>query len=189
MNILIIDNYDSFTYNLAQIIEDFESCHLEIVRNDLLGKVQVSDYDKILISPGPGLPSDIPMLANVIIKFAPTKSILGVCLGHQAIAEVFGGGLINLTKVSHGISKEIEVIDKDEYLFKNLPEVLEVGLYHSWAVSDKNFPEGLKITARSKDGIIMAIRHKQYDLKGIQFHPESIMTKAGRQIIYNWLGH
>jgi anthranilate synthase component 2 len=189
MNILIIDNYDSFTYNLAQIVEEYGSCHLEIIKNDLLGEVQVSDYDKILISPGPGLPSDIPILANVINKFAPTKSILGVCLGHQAIAEVFGGGLINLSKVSHGISKEIEIIDKNEYLFKKLPEVLQVALYHSWAVTDKNFPEDLKITARSKDGIIMAISHKQYDLKGIQFHPESIMTKVGRQIIYNWLGH
>lgn len=189
MNILIIDNYDSFTYNLAQIVEEYGSCHLEIIKNDLLGRVLVSEYDKILISPGPGLPSDTPMLANVIIKFAPTKSILGVCLGHQAITEVFGGGLINLSKVSHGISKEIEVVDKDEYLFKNLPEVFEVGLYHSWAVTDKNFPEDLKITARSKDGIIMALSHKRYDLKGIQFHPESIMTKAGRQIINNWLGH
>jgi anthranilate synthase component II len=186
--ILIIDNYDSFTYNLLQIVEEFHSDY-SIVKNDHLNFETLEPFSKILISPGPGLPSEAGLITKVISKYASSKNILGVCLGHQAIAEVFGGELYNFSIVRHGITSKVNVVCPDDYLFENIPAEFEAGLYHSWAVSKNNFPDCLKVTAINNDNVIMAISHKEYDVKGVQFHPESIMTAHGEQIIMNWLKH
>ena len=186
--ILIIDNYDSFTYNLRQIIDEFHHDYL-IIKNDELTLETADNFSKILISPGPGIPEQAGLVKDVIKQFAPSKSILGICLGHQAIAEVFGGSLYNFSGVCHGISTDVKIIDSEDYLFNNIPQNFDAGLYHSWAVSKNNFPNCLKITSISKDGVVMSLSHVEYDVKGIQFHPESIMTKCGRQIINNWLQH
>jgi anthranilate synthase component II len=187
MKLLIIDNYDSFTFNLVQIIEEFEVCNFSVVKNDKILLKEVEDYDKILFSPGPGVPSETYSMRSILEKYHRTKSILGICLGHQAIAEFFGAGLYNMDDVYHGIKQKIFITDKYDYLFQHLPGEIYAGLYHSWAVSDKNFPRCLKVTAISPDKIIMAFSHLQYDIKGVQFHPESIMTEYGSRIILNWL--
>jgi anthranilate synthase component 2 len=187
--ILIVDNYDSFTFNLIQIIREVSRWGWTIVKNDEIGFEEVDRYRKILISPGPGVPSEAGKLLAMITEFAPKKSILGICLGHQAIAEAFGGELIRLDNVVHGQRKEVIIHDRTEYLFKGLPKKFEVGLYHSWSVSPDHFPRCLQITASDVDGSIMSLAHTVYDVRGIQFHPESIMTAPGKKIISNWLKH
>ncbi|MGV0833036.1 anthranilate synthase component II [Empedobacter brevis] len=185
MKILVIDNYDSFTYNLVHSLKKYAN-DITVVRNDGISLEEVNLYDKILLSPGPGVPDEANLLKPIIEKYAPTKSIFGVCLGQQAIGEVFGGTLLNTQEVFHGVKSDIEII-KDEILFKNLPQNLEVGRYHSWVVSNENFPEELEITAIGPKGEIMALRHKIYDVRGVQFHPESILTPFGDEMIKNWL--
>jgi anthranilate synthase component II len=185
--LLIVDNYDSFTYNLAQLVSESCLCSYHISKVDQVDLDEIVVFDKILISPGPGLPSEIPMLDQLIKIFSPSKSILGICLGLQAIVESFGGELYNLPGVCHGLKKKISVTDKNEKLFEGLPAEFEAGVYHSWAASRKNFPDCLKITAVSSDDIIMAVAHKEFDVRGVQFHPESYMTGFGREIILNWL--
>jgi len=185
--VLLIDNYDSFTYNLAQLLDESNLCKFDIIKNDALKIDEIIEYDKILISPGAGLPKDAGIILNIIEKYYKTKPILGICLGMQAIAEFFGAELYNLEKVYHGIKINIKVVDSNELIFNNLPKNIEVGLYHSWAVY-KNVEKGdLKITACSNDDVIMGISHTKYDVKGIQFHPESYMTEFGKIIIENWL--
>lgn len=187
MKILIIDNYDSFTYNLAQLVHKSGLCSFEVIKNDSILIEQVERYDKILLSPGPGLPQDNPILYEIIDRYAQSKPILGVCLGHQAIAETFGGKLKNLNSVLHGVTAKVSVIDENDCLFKGLRKEFEAGLYHSWVIEKNTFPNCLTVTALSEDKLIMAISHKEFDVKGIQFHPESIMTPQGNKIIENWL--
>lgn len=187
-NIVVIDNYDSFTYNLVHYLEAL-NCKVSVVRNDEFELEELEIFDKIILSPGPGIPSEAGLLKDVIQKYAPTKSILGVCLGQQAIGEVFGGSLINLEKVYHGVASTIIQTTKNEYLFEGLPNQFEVGRYHSWVISKDNFPDELEITSLDLNQQIMSIRHKQYDVKGVQFHPESILTPNGKKIIENWLNH
>jgi anthranilate synthase component 2 len=188
MKLIIIDNFDSFTYNIVQIIEQLSSVKYSVVKHDQLNIDEVIQFDKILFTPGPGLPEEHPIMGKVIKQYSASKSILGICLGHQAIGQSFGGELTKQNIVSHGITKKIIITDPSEYLFQGLPIEMNVGLYHSWAVSPKNFPDELKITAVSEDGIIMALAHKHYDVRGVQFHPESIMTPFGKHILTNWLG-
>lgn len=186
MKILLFDNYDSFTYNLLHILKE-AGADVEVHRNDKIALDEIDRFDKILLSPGPGIPSEAGILLPLIEKYAPTKSILGVCLGEQAIAEVFGGKLINLTDVHHGICSDIRVLKSDP-LFDGLGSSFRAGRYHSWVVSKEDFPECLEITADDfEEGQIMALRHKTYDVKGIQFHPESVLTPEGKRIIENWL--
>lgn len=184
---LLFDNYDSFTYNLHHLLREL-GARVEVRRNDQISLDEVDGYDQIVLSPGPGIPEEAGLLLPLIHRFAPTKRILGVCLGEQAIGEAFGAKLINLKEVYHGVSSRIQVVSKDEILFKGLPESFEGGRYHSWVVDEKDFPECLEITARDAEkGLIMAIRHRQYDVRGIQFHPESVLTPNGRNMIQNWL--
>lgn len=187
--VLVFDNYDSFTYNLVQIIERVLNQRVDVVRNDEITLEEVGKYDKIILSPGPGIPEEAGILLDLIKKYAPTKSILGVCLGQQAIAEAFGGSLINLSEIFHGVATSADLVKNDTKLFKNLSSGLEVGRYHSWAVSLENFPDELEITAVDKDGMIMALQHKKYDVHGVQFHPESILTPEGEVIIRNFLNN
>jgi len=186
MKVLLLDNYDSFTYNLKQLIEQFGVESLTIAKNDQIDIESVEQFDKIMLSPGPGLPSEAGIMPEIICKFGTSKPILGVCLGHHAIAEAFGGKLFNFKQPVHGIARQTHIL-KEDSLFKNLPPTFQVGLYHSWAVSDEDFPEELEIIARSEKGNIMAIRHKILNIKGVQFHPESIMTPLGKTIVWNWL--
>lgn len=185
-NILIIDNYDSFTYNLVHYLEDL-NCKVTVLRNDEFDLDEVAKYDKILLSPGPGIPDEAGLLKAVIQKYAATKSILGVCLGQQAIGEVFGGSLTNLEKVYHGVATNVEIIVKDESLFNGLENKIEVGRYHSWVISKEDFPSDLEITSVDENGEIMSVRHKNFDVKGVQFHPESVLTPNGKQILANWV--
>ncbi len=185
-NILIIDNYDSFTYNLVHYLEDL-NCKVTVFRNDEFELDELQKYDKILLSPGPGIPDEAGLLKAVIQKYAPNKCILGVCLGQQAIGEVFGGSLTNLEKVYHGVASKIKIVVTDESLFNGLENEIEVGRYHSWVISKDNFPADLEITSVDANGEIMSIRHKKYDVKGVQFHPESILTPNGKQILENWV--
>jgi anthranilate synthase component II len=187
IKVLVFDNYDSFTYNLVQIIERILNQKVDVVRNDEISLEEVGKYDKIILSPGPGIPEEAGILLDLIKKYASTKSILGVCLGQQAIAEAFGGSLINLTEIFHGVATSADLVKNDTKLFKNLSSGLEVGRYHSWAVNPENFPDELEITAVDKDGMIMALQHKKYDVHGVQFHPESILTPEGEVIIRNFL--
>ncbi|SIT24299.1 anthranilate synthase, component II [Chryseobacterium ureilyticum] len=189
LKVLVFDNYDSFTYNLVQIIERILNQKVDVVRNDQITLEEVGKYDKIILSPGPGIPEEAGILLELIKQYAPTKSILGVCLGQQAIAEAFGGNLINLSEIFHGVATTTDLVKEDTKLFKNLASGLEVGRYHSWAVNPENFPEELEITAVDKDGMIMALQHKTYDVHGVQFHPESILTPDGEVIIRNFLNH
>lgn len=189
LKVLVFDNYDSFTYNLVQIIERILNQKVDVVRNDQIMLEEVGKYDKIILSPGPGIPEEAGILLELIKEYAPTKSILGVCLGQQAIAEAFGGNLINLSEIFHGVATTTDLVKEDTKLFKNLASGLEVGRYHSWAVNPENFPEELEITAVDKDGMIMALQHKTYDVHGVQFHPESILTPDGEVIIRNFLNH
>lgn len=187
MNIVIIDNYDSFTYNLSHQLKVL-GAQVDVVRNDAFQMFQLEPYDKIVLSPGPGIPEEAGLLNDVIRRYAGRKPILGVCLGHQAIAEVFGGRLENLRTVYHGVQTPTHIINHD-YLFEHLPETFEAGRYHSWVVSRSGLPDSLEVTAISDDGHIMALRHRTYDVRGIQFHPESILTPEGTQILQNWLNY
>ena len=184
--ILLLDNYDSFTYNLLHIVKHLGFTDVEVHRNDCIGLDEIERFDKILLSPGPGIPSEAGILLDVIKRYAPTKSILGVCLGEQAIGEAFGARLENLKEVHHGISSVIRVVEND-YLFNGLGDSFEAGRYHSWVVSGENFPDCLEITAQDDAGEIMALRHCCYDVRGIQFHPESVLTPKGIELIANWL--
>jgi anthranilate synthase component II len=188
LKILIIDNYDSFTYNLFHMVEQaMPAGHKPVVkRNDEISLSEAGKYDKIIISPGPGLPRDAGISKAVIVRYAPTKSILGVCLGHQAIGEAFGAGLINLQQVLHGKAIQTIVTKSDELLFAGCPEQFETGRYHSWVIDPDSMPEVLEVTAIDENKRIMAIRHRQYDVRGVQFHPESVMTSVGQQILHNW---
>lgn len=186
MKILVLDNYDSFTYNLVQMIEQIVNEKIDVFRNDKISLEEVEKYDKIILSPGPGIPKEAGILLKLIKKYAPTKSIFGVCLGQQAIAEAFGGTLINLSEIYHGVATESTQINEHK-LFKNLPETLEVGRYHSWAVNPENFPDELEITSVDKNGMIMSLKHKNYDVHAVQYHPESILTPKGKQILENFL--
>ncbi len=193
MKILIFDNYDSFTYNLVHLVEKIIHDKVDVHRNDKIGIEQVDSYDKIIISPGPGLPKESGILPELIRRYAGQKSILGVCLGHQAIGESFGGSLTNLSKVYHGVAtrlllKNDRAFAKNDIL-KNIPDGSEVGRYHSWIVDRQNFPESLEITAEDDNGFVMAMRHKEFDLQGVQFHPESVLTPLGEQMLRNWLGN
>lgn len=184
--VLVIDNYDSFTYNLVHLINEV-GYEAEVWRNDKFELADVEQYDKILLSPGPGIPEEAGLLLDVIKTYAPTKSIFGVCLGQQAIAEVFGGTLLNLGRPMHGIATPVTVVDGDEFLFWECPQTINVGRYHSWVVSKENFPSCLKITARDHKNEIMALRHETLDVRGVQFHPESVLTEFGKQMMENWL--
>lgn len=187
MKILVFDNYDSFTYNLVQFIHQLApKASLEVFRNDEIDLEAIKNYDKILLSPGPGVPSESGLLLPLIKEYAATKSIFGVCLGQQAIGETFGGQLVNLSKVYHGISTPIEQTNPS-VLFQGLSKKMNVGRYHSWVVDENNFPEDLLITSKDENGYIMSLEHKKFDVKGVQFHPESILTPDGAKIIDNWL--
>lgn len=187
MKILVFDNYDSFTYNLVHLVEKITHQKTDVYRNDQLPLEKVNDYDKIILSPGPGIPQEAGLLLPLIKQYGPTKSILGVCLGHQAIGEAFGGHLVNLSTVYHGVATNCQLSTANCQLFKGLPNEIEVGRYHSWIVSDKNFPDELEVTARDENNYIMALQHKKYDVQGVQFHPESVLTPMGEQILRNWL--
>lgn len=186
--ILIIDNYDSFTYNLVHLVNEI-GLQCEVWRNDKFSIDDVDAFDRIILSPGPGIPSEAGLLLKVIEKYSPTKSIFGVCLGQQAIAEVFGGKLYNLRQPMHGIATPILVTDEKEKLFLDLPHSFKVGRYHSWVVDEKAIPDVLTVTAiDEEDDSVMALRHKQYDVRGVQFHPESILTEYGKEMMKNWIG-
>lgn len=188
MKILVIDNYDSFTFNLVHLLN--ECGHNPTVwRNDKFELKDIEEFDKIVLSPGPGIPSEAGLLLDVIKTYSPTKSILGVCLGVQAIAEVFGGSLYNLSYPVHGRATEMQVLDESEVLFDEMPQTFSVGRYHSWAVNREGLPEDLKITAKDTEGVIMGLRHLKYDVRGVQFHPESVLTENGKQMIKNWLNN
>jgi anthranilate synthase component 2 len=187
LKILILDNYDSFTYNLVHLVEQFDAIEVTVKRNDEIAMEEVGLYDKIILSPGPGLPKDAGIMMELINAYAGKKSILGVCLGHQAIAECFGGKLINLSRPSHGVSVDTIISDSEEKLFNHLPKHFNTGRYHSWAVEAETLPSVFIITALDNNGIIMAISHKDFDVKGIQFHPESILSDYGKELMGNWL--
>ena len=185
MNIVIIDNYDSFTYNLSHLVKAL-GAEVTVYRNDQFQMEQLEAFDKIILSPGPGIPSEAGLLLDVIKAYAGKKPILGVCLGHQAIGESFGGQLTNLSEVYHGVATPA-TITADDYLFAGLPQRIEVGRYHSWVVDADTLPDCLEVTSVSDEGYIMSLRHKEYDIRGIQYHPESVLTADGKQIIQNWL--
>ncbi|HEY9551028.1 MAG TPA: aminodeoxychorismate/anthranilate synthase component II [Prevotella sp.] len=185
MKVVIIDNYDSFTYNLSHLVKEL-GMEVTVLRNDKFELNQLEEFDKIILSPGPGIPSEAGLLSDVIRRYANQKSILGVCLGHQAIGEVFGAKLVNLTTVYHGIATEGTLLEND-LIFDGLPKHIQMGRYHSWVVSREQFPDCLEITALSDDGQIMALKHRMFNVHGIQFHPESILTPHGRTIVQNWL--
>jgi anthranilate synthase component 2 len=206
MKILVFDNYDSFTYNLVHLVQKLVPGKVDVYRNDEIPMEKVAEYDKIILSPGPGIPSEAGMLLPLIREYAPKKSLLGVCLGHQAIGEAFGGKLLNLSTVYHGVAMPVRIVEgkkekeKEEdqnaqnkntkqrpRLFIDLPETFPVGRYHSWIISEEGFPEDLDITARDDQGYIMALQHKNFDVQGVQFHPESVLTPDGETIMKNWL--
>ncbi len=191
MKILVFDNYDSFTYNLVHSIAHLTGIQPDVCKNDQIDLSEVNKYDKIVLSPGPGIPSQAGLLLPIIKEYAATKSILGVCLGHQAIGEAFGAKLVNLSKVFHGVATPIQIEKLDNgstsSLYNGLTDIIEVGRYHSWVVSDKDLPNCFQITAKDETGLIMGLAHTKYDVEGVQFHPESILTPAGEKIIQNWL--
>jgi anthranilate synthase component II len=187
MKILVFDNYDSFTYNLVHLVEKITNEKVDVFRNDEISLEEVNAYDKIILSPGPGIPSEAGLLIPLIKQYAATKSILGVCLGHQAIGEAFGGTLTNLSKVYHGVATPIKILTTKSEILKGLGDSIEVGRYHSWIISNENFPEELEVTARDENGYIMALQHKTFDVQGVQFHPESVLTPDGEKILRNWL--
>lgn len=186
MKILVLDNYDSFTYNLVHIVRAL-GYPLDVVRNDKITVEQVGDYDKILLSPGPGIPDEAGIMKAVVRTYGPTKSILGICLGHQGIAEVYGATLFNIPKVLHGVTSQVSVVDAEEKLFQNVQAPFQATHYHSWAVVPETIRGDLKVTATNPEGLVMGIRHARYDVRGLQFHPESIMTTEGPKMIKNWL--
>ena len=192
--ILVFDNYDSFTYNLVHLVEKLLRQRVEVHRNDKIPLEKVKEYDKIILSPGPGIPEEAGLLLPLIKEYASSKPILGVCLGHQAIGEAFGGKLTNLSTVYHGVATPVKILrlpgrngQAGSDLFEGLPDELEVGRYHSWVVSEEGFPAELEITARDEHGYIMGLRHRSLDVQGVQFHPESVLTPKGEQILKNWL--
>ena len=185
--ILVFDNYDSFTYNLVHLVEKISDARVDVFRNDRISLEEINAYDKIILSPGPGIPEEAGLLLPLIKKYAPTKSILGVCLGHQAITESFGGKLLNLSKVFHGVATDLKVEKNHGYLFAGIPSSFKIGRYHSWIADENNFPAELNITARDENGNIMALQHKTYDVAGVQFHPESIMTEFGEELMNNFI--
>jgi len=205
MKILVFDNYDSFTYNLVHLVEKITHDKVDVFRNDELPMEKVKNYDKIILSPGPGIPSEAGMLLPLIKEYAASKCILGVCLGHQAIGEAFGGTLTNLSTVYHGVATPITFVNRESSgvsedknsrftshdsrntLFDGLPDTIEVGRYHSWVINEKDFPDELEITARDANNYIMALQHRNFDVQGVQFHPESVLTPDGEKIIRNWL--
>lgn len=203
MKILVFDNYDSFTYNLVHSVEKITKVKVEVHRNDQIPLEKVKEFDKIILSPGPGIPEEAGLLLPLIKEYAATKSILGVCLGHQSIGQAFGGTLVNLSTVYHGVATKIQVVSREpkvmrehsritthesrKDLFEGLPDEIEVGRYHSWVVSKEGFPNELEITAEDENGMIMALQHKTYDVQGVQFHPESVLTPMGEEILKNWL--
>ena len=187
MKILVFDNYDSFTYNLVHLIRELGYNNLEVHRNNKITLEAVKKYDKILISPGAGIPKEAGIMLDLIQQYAESKSILGICLGHQGICEVFGAELFNMKIVTHGLSLPTKIISPKELLFQGLPKEFLTGRYHSWSVIEKSIPKKLKITAMSDDGNVMGVSHKKYDVKGLQFHPESILTEYGKNILSNWL--
>src|SRR5579863_8737051 len=210
MKILVFDNYDSFTYNLVHLVEKIIRDKVDVARNDQIPLDEVDHYDKIILSPGPGVPSEAGLLLPLIKRYASSKSILGVCLGHQAIGEAFGGKLVNLSTVYHGVATDVRIVNDEmlrtysekissdkgsspftihhsPQLFNGLPEKFAVGRYHSWIVSEENFPDELEVTARDENNYIMALQHKKYDVQGVQFHPESVLTPDGEKIMRNWL--
>jgi anthranilate synthase component 2 len=185
--VLVIDNYDSFTYNLVHYLEDL-NCDVTVVRNDKLTLEDIEPFDKIVLSPGPGIPDEAGLLKAIIEKYAPTKSIFGVCLGQQAIGEVFGGSLINLDEVYHGVATHVTISVDDEYIFRGLDKKFEVGRYHSWVVNPE-LPEILEATSFDANGQVMSLRHKVYDVRGVQYHPESVLTPDGKKILENWVNN
>lgn len=187
MKIAIIDNYDSFTYNLSHLVKEL-GAEVTVYRNDQFEMPVLQQFDKIILSPGPGIPSEAGLLLDVIKEYAGKKPILGVCLGHQAIGECFGAKLTNLSEVFHGVATPCHLTTRD-YLFEGLPDTFEIGRYHSWVVDNDNLPECLEVTGVSDEGFIMSLRHKDYDVRGIQYHPESVLTSTGHQILSNWLKH
>lgn len=185
MKVVIIDNYDSFTYNLSHLVKEL-GASVTVYRNDKFEMSQLEEFDKIILSPGPGIPCEAGLLLDVIKVYAGKKPILGVCLGHQAIGESFGGTLTNIGEVVHGVATPCHII-QDDYLFEGLAKDIEIGRYHSWVVDQKNFPDCLEVTSVSDEGFVMSLRHKEYDIRGIQYHPESVLTPDGKTIINNWL--
>ncbi len=185
--VLVIDNYDSFTYNLVHAIKKITGLPVDVFRNDQITLEEIEKYDKIVLSPGPGLPEEAGILLDIIKKFAASKSILGVCLGQQAIAEAFGGKLLNLNRVFHGIATSVELTANRSVLFDGLPKTFDVGRYHSWIVENETLPDCFEVTSYDENGTIMSLRHKEFDLEGVQFHPESVLTPLGEKMIENWL--
>jgi anthranilate synthase component 2 len=186
MKILVLDNYDSFTYNLVHLIRGLGCGYVDVARNDRITVGEAARYDTVFLSPGPGVPSEAGILTEFVRHCAPACGIFGVCLGMQAIGEVFGAGLVNLADVYHGVATPVNVIERVP-LFDGLPERFEAGRYHSWAVAREGFPASLKITATDDDGLVMALSHRKYDVHGVQFHPESVLTPAGSKIVENFL--
>ena len=187
MKVVIIDNYDSFTYNLSHLVKEL-GAEVTVYRNDRFEMAQLEAFDKIILSPGPGIPSEAGLLLDVIKAYAGKKPILGVCLGHQAIGESFGGKLTNIGEVFHGVATPCSLTQRD-YLFEGLNDKIEIGRYHSWVVDNEGFPECLEVTSVSDEGYVMSLRHKEFDVRGIQYHPESVLTPDGKAIIGNWLKH
>ena len=189
--ILVFDNYDSFTYNLVHLVEKLLHQKVEVHRNDQIPLEKVAAFDKIILSPGPGVPIEAGLLLPLIKEYASSKSILGVCLGHQAIGEAFGGKLVNLSTVYHGVATPVKILQRaalpGKDLFAGLPDTFEAGRYHSWVISEEGFPQDLEVTARDENNYIMALRHKTLDVQGVQFHPESVLTPQGETILKNWL--
>lgn len=185
--IVVIDNYDSFTYNLVHAIKKISGLPVDVIRNDELELSDLEKYDKIVLSPGPGIPEEAGLLLDIIREFAPTKSMFGVCLGHQAIGEAFGGKLTNMNKVLHGIASPVTTTEHKTILFDTLPNTFEVGRYHSWIVSPEGLPDCFEVTSYDSEGMIMSMQHKQYDVLSVQFHPESVLTPLGEKMIENWL--
>lgn len=186
MKLLVLDNYDSFTYNLVYIIRDLGyGAQMDIYRNDKISIDSVDLYDKVLLSPGPGVPEDAGIMPELLKRYSPTKDILGVCLGHQAIGEAFGSSLINLTEVVHGVASKVKI--QPDSLFEGVPETFTVGRYHSWVIDESTLPDSLEVIGKTPDGQIMAVRHSSYKVKGVQFHPESILTEHGVRMMQNWL--
>jgi anthranilate synthase component 2 len=186
--ILVIDNYDSFTWNLVHLLHVSGATRVDVVRNDEVAAGQPDEYDKLVFSPGPGIPEEAGMMCDLIRQYAGVKPILGVCLGHQAIGEVFGGKLLNLSQVYHGIATDI-LIESNDYFFEGIPSGFKAGRYHSWVIDGDKFSPDLRITARDHDGWIMAVAHREYDIRGVQFHPESILTEHAETMMKNWLNH
>ncbi|RMF29745.1 MAG: aminodeoxychorismate/anthranilate synthase component II [Bacteroidetes bacterium] len=187
MNLLVLDNYDSFTYNLVQYVCELLGRPVDVFRNDAISLEAVAAYDCVILSPGPGIPSEAGIMPELIRRYGHEKGILGVCLGHQAIGEAFGGKLLNLSQVFHGVETPIDIVAEDDMLFRGIPSPFVAGRYHSWVVDREHLPECLQITALDDTGSIMALKHKIYNIRGVQFHPESIMTPLGKQILKNWL--